>query len=145
MMQGPPLLFESIEIASFSTGPAVLGMSYCFGDDFFWKSANHNGRIGFSHWCWVLGVCPSVWWGRRRVLGGSRCGGTSRCRLDHISSTDFLCNGERCFKNPKDMNLPVTNAIQVLWLKPKSQCNDLGGGAFERRLDCVGWSPHEWN
>lgn len=51
--------------------------------------------------------------------------GTSRCRLDHISSTGFLCNGERCSKNPKDMNLPVANEIQVLWLKPKDQRGDI--------------------
>lgn len=44
--------------------------------------------------------------------------------MDHISFTDFLSSGERGSKIPKDMNLPVANAIQVLWLKPKDQCDD---------------------
>ena len=57
-------------------------------------------------------------------MSGSRCGRTCSYRWDHISFTDFLSNGERCSKIPKDMNLPVANAIQVLWLKPKGQCDD---------------------
>ena len=93
----------------------------------FWSQLNHKGRLGYNT---GVGCVPIYVLGEEEGVGGSRCGGTSRCRLDHISSTDFLCNGERCSKNPKDMNLPAANAIQVLWLKTKVII--LGGGAFKR-------------
>lgn len=54
-MQGPPLLFESIEIASFSTGPAVLGCHIALGMTSFGSQQTTMIGLGFHTGvgCWV--------------------------------------------------------------------------------------------
>ena len=63
-----------------------------------------------------------MWWGRRGEW--EQVWKDWQVEAGSYFLTDFLSNGERCSKIPKDMNLPVANAIQVLWLKPKGQCDD---------------------
>lgn len=49
-----------------------------------------------------VGCMPVYVMGDEEREGDGRGGGTWG-RLNHISSTDFLCNGRRCSKNPGAM------------------------------------------
>lgn len=53
---------------------------------------------------YVVGM--GKWW---EVAGVERQGG----RLDHMSSTDFLSDGERCSETPRDVSLHAVNGTHA--------------------------------